>query len=380
MNGIIHSCTHPKENDPSFRMSEERMALIMFTYIDKLFHAILPKKVFMMAIDGCAPRAKMNQQRQRRFKSALEAKRAKEKALSEGLELPEEPPFDSNVITPGTEFMDRLTNYFHYFIRKKIKEDESWRKIKIIFSGQDVPGEGEHKIMQFIRKLKNSDEYNPNLRHCIYGLDADLIMLGLVTHEPNFCLLREEVLTKLGRNRNKEIFKKEEFHLLSLTLLREYMENEFSNFWKENLIAFQYDFERIIDDFILMAFFVGNDFLPHLQMMDISSGAFEILFENYKKSICHLDDYLTFKGKINWKSLQIFFDLLKPKEEETLKREASKENEGEENEITFENLKTNYYKKFEVVTDENFKNQLVFDYLKGIQWVFHYYVNGCVSW
>uniref|UniRef100_A0A0R3S7I2 XRN_N domain-containing protein n=1 Tax=Elaeophora elaphi TaxID=1147741 RepID=A0A0R3S7I2_9BILA len=71
MNGIIHGCSHPDDEDVSFRISEEQIFRDIFNYIDFLFGIIKPKKVFFMAVDGVAPRAKMNQQRARRFMFVL---------------------------------------------------------------------------------------------------------------------------------------------------------------------------------------------------------------------------------------------------------------------------------------------------------------------
>jgi 5'-3' exoribonuclease 1 len=89
--------------------------------------------------------------------------------------------------------MTRLSNQLRYFINKKISEDSNWAKVTVVLSGHEVPGEGEHKIMEYIRLARAQPDYNPNVRHCLYGLDADLIMLGLLSHDPHFCLLREEV-------------------------------------------------------------------------------------------------------------------------------------------------------------------------------------------
>lgn len=54
-----------------------------------------------MAVDGVAPRAKMNQQRGRRFRTAKEAEEVRVKAERQGEILPKEKAFDSNCITPG---------------------------------------------------------------------------------------------------------------------------------------------------------------------------------------------------------------------------------------------------------------------------------------
>lgn len=102
-NGIIHNSCKPggSESDAHFRITEEEIFLNIFNYIEHLFAVIKPKKLFFIAIDGIAPRAKINQQRSRRFRTARDADELRRKAIAKGEDLPPEPPFDSNGITPG---------------------------------------------------------------------------------------------------------------------------------------------------------------------------------------------------------------------------------------------------------------------------------------
>ncbi|OAA74060.1 5'-3' exoribonuclease 1 [Cordyceps fumosorosea ARSEF 2679] len=302
MNGIIHNCTHKDAGeDTTFRLSEEEMFIRIFNYIEHLFGKIKPKQLFFMAIDGVAPRAKMNQQRARRFRTALEVEKAREKAIKEGVEMPKEEPFDSNCITPGTEFMAKLSRQLQYFVNKKVSEDTDWQGCEIVLSGHEVPGEGEHKIMEYIRNAKSQPGYNPNVRHCLYGLDADLIMLGLLSHDPHFSLLREEVtFGRASKNKSKEL-EHQNFFLLHLCMVREYLEMEFQDLKHSQVEGFEFDLERVIDDFILMAFFVGNDFLPNLPGLHINEGALADMFEIYKRVLPEEGGYLHENGVLNIK-------------------------------------------------------------------------------
>ncbi|KAF6755356.1 exonuclease II [Ephemerocybe angulata] len=318
-NGIIHNCSHPNDEDAHFRMTEEQIFTSIFAYVDHLFAKIKPKKLFFMAVDGVAPRAKMNQQRSRRFRTAKEAKEVREKAERKGEKLPEEKAFDSNCITPGTPFMVRLSEQLRYFINKKITEDSNWRGVEVVLSGHEVPGEGEHKIMEYIRLSRAQPDYNPNVRHCLYGLDADLIMLGLLSHDPHFCLLREEV--KFGPQRGKKSTSLESinFYLLHLSMMREYLDLEFHDIAAS--LPFGYSLERIIDDFILLAVFVGNDFLPNLPDLHIHENGLEKLFDVYKKVLPGLEGYINEGGVINPKRLQVVLDEMAQWERDIFEKE-----------------------------------------------------------
>ena len=362
MNGIIHPCAHPEDRDAPSSLAE--MFNSIFDYCDKLIRIIKPKKLIYMAIDGVAPRAKMNQQRSRRFRAAMDAQQ--KERISSKIEdewrnkgLPsdflnskneEKFKFDSNCITPGTEFLDQCSIAVRTYIKSRLNNDPLWKDLNVIFSDASVPGEGEHKILDFIRTQRTYDSYDPNTYHCIYGADADLIMLSLIMHEPHFCVIRESlndkyylvcqhcgrhghgseecdsITGKFNRSKatkdeiadyNREKINEIEFSLLKVGILREYLELEF-----KELIELGYDFERIIDDFVFLCFLVGNDFLPNLPSLKIREGAIDALIYLYKKKLPEMKNYLTNgSGKLNLNECEQLFKILSLIEDKFFKKE-----------------------------------------------------------
>jgi 5'-3' exonuclease len=218
-NGILHGASHNNgagvsntEDDPDNKeFSREEIVKNVCYYLDRIVQDIVkPKELLFFAIDGVAPRAKLCQQRSRRYRSGKEqelfsglhllgadddqsfgtlertldgrysgtihtadaALVASNQAVSfimeEDDEIDEE-EFHLHAITPGTKFLSYASKEILKHIQHKLETDSRWQHLKVIFSGPEVPGEGEHKIMQFIREQKFSDRYNHNTRHCLVG-------------------------------------------------------------------------------------------------------------------------------------------------------------------------------------------------------------------
>ena len=359
MNGLIHPCSHPEDRDAP--TTEAEMYLNVTMYVDRLFAAVRPRRLLYLAIDGVAPRAKMNQQRSRRFRAAQEAKerhQMMEDVLAEmrSLGIPEpdatRPHWDSNVITPGTDFMHRLSTYMWFYVLDRMNKNAAWRNIKVIFSDASVPGEGEHKIMGHIRNERTQPDYDPNQKHILHGLDADLIMLALATHEAHFSILREEVIFPHQKREGQgepsqaqRLLDTDAFALAALRpdvqwvyskrlqvarihILREYLANEFKCL--RDTLPFMYDIERVIDDFVFMCFFVGNDFLPHLPSMDIRDGAIDFLMEVYKEVLPSLGNYLTSPpGNVNLRQVDVILSRVGEIEDEIFRRRKIGEDQAD---------------------------------------------------
>lgn len=312
----------------------------------------------------------MNQQRSRRFRSAQEAteKEADKQELlkllkqqnggvlpAENAESVVKKAFDSNQITPGTPFMDTLALSLRYWCQYKLNTDPAWAKLKVIISDATIPGEGEHKIMDFVRSQRASPDHDPNTRHVIYGLDADLIMLGLATHEPHFRVLREDVFFQDGKARtcklcgqkghearncrgeakekDGEFDEKDKgatlkpFIWLHVSVLREYLEAELA----VSGLPFRFDVERAIDDWIFMCCFVGNDFLPHLPALEIREHGIDTLTTLWKDNLPSMGGYVTKDGHIDLERAQCILDGLALQEDAIFRRRKEQEDRREAN-------------------------------------------------
>ena len=244
-NSIVYDCLRKinsdyNNNDKSF---EKNLIFEVCVKIEEYINIIKPQNKVFIAFDGVAPVAKLEQQRNRRFKSLLEIEIFRSCGLNNS-----ENNWNKTAITPGTKFMKNL----NIGVKKYFKSNN------IIISGSDIPGEGEHKIFDYIRNNKSEHKNQTTL---IYGLDADLIMLCLnhLHISKNIFLYRETpefikyIDSSLDPNSD---------YIFNIDLLSYHIVEEMGGKKEENKTNYIYDY-------ILLCFFLGNDFLPHFPAVNI---------------------------------------------------------------------------------------------------------------
>ena len=385
MNGIFHYCAQQvyrygnfEQNASLLRKNFNRNGLkwqlkffqAVCDRIEFLRKIVNPKKRLILCVDGVAGMAKMSQQRQRRYKSSQQG------ALKNT-------DFNPVCISPGTKVMDYLNKYVDWYIRMMISNSPEWENLAVVFSNEKVPGEGEHKIINYIRKYGAENE-----SWCIHGLDADLIMLGLATHEPKMYILRENM------------YNLNELHVLNVS--RMYTELIQRLKWEKSEQV--YNGKSAIHDFVFMCFLVGNDFLPSIPTLAILEGGIDAMIDVYKQT-CQVYGHLTrvqhrrnhgsrvllrpeairvFLGTLSTYSKGLMEEKYMKKAnfhpDEILNKNVTVTDDGCE--LNFDNYRKDFYhKKLQVdVEDEKMVTEKCHNYLRGMQWVLSYYTRGISSW
>ena len=377
-NGELHGSAQYVENygpnkrlvDRYGHLSEDmRHKMIFARFFENIYRItqiIKPQKRLYIAIDGPAPLAKQCQQRQRRFMAA--------KNRDPGA-------FDSNKLTPGTEFMFNLTKYLDYSIRKEMNGFSLWRDIEVIFSPPTVPEEGEHKILTYMRSLPKEELENDS--HCIYGPDGDLIMLTLAVHAPKMLLLREDQYTV------------DHIHLLDMGQIRQ----ELPSFMGQPKTRSLND---VTDDFIFQGFFVGNDFLPKIQMFYRLEDGLEKMVSTYQQVVTQSKEQnLVIDGELNLEGFYEFVSLLAEEEEYYLSRQVRVKPPEEKfinqtlldnvsvdkknnHTLDFKGYRQSYYAKMGIdLKNPGYKKkikELCHCYIKTLIWIFEYYIKGLPAW
>lgn len=236
-----------------------------------------PKKYVIFSVDGVAPAAKMAQQRTRRYKGAHEV----------------DAVFDGAQITTGTDFMRKLDSYIADFC--KDPKNKSFLPEVVIYSSHLDPGEGEHKMFKYLNIAVKKGVITPDekSKHVIVGLDSDLVMLTMLSPIKNLILLRE---LKDGGS--------------------EYIDVEKLKILIKNLMTYEPDQKmyQLIKDFVVMSFFLGNDFIPSFFAFYDVNKSMQMMINLYKKIKLPFTDI----SGIIWENVSVFVFELSKKEAELL--------------------------------------------------------------
>ncbi|KAI9614713.1 hypothetical protein H4Q26_009104 [Puccinia striiformis f. sp. tritici PST-130] len=200
-------------------------------------------------------------------------------------------------------FMARLHEQFKYFLNKKVSEDPAWQAIHVIFSTwrRRTQNHAIYQTRQNFRYLQSSS----SALYLWIGCGSDYAG-STITRAPLLSTARRESTTIEEKTdpslEGSTISPSSNSFLSRLPQLGVFKFTKYENF--------KYDIQRIIDDFILLCIFVGNDFLPHLPNLHIDEGAIGVLFEIYKRVLPQAGGYLNDSGILHTHRLQLILDEL----------------------------------------------------------------------
>lgn len=401
-NSIVYDCLHKMDMSyDSSKHNEYEAKLIQNTMekIDEYIRIVNPKSGVFISFDGVAPVAKLEQQRTRRHKSLLEYK------LNNELNPEFKETWDKISITPGTEFMNKLNKSLYDYFKPTNASDFNHTSLPSNFvkiSDSSEVGEGEHKIFEFIRTYKTQLKDKSIV---VYGLDADLIMLGInhLNISNNLYLFREtpefikSVDSSLEPNENYMVYLNELangiiFHMKDIRKISQSNINP-----------------NLIKDYMFLCFMLGNDFLPHFPAVNIRTLGIEILMSAYKKILGRSKKTIINDNKIQWSILSKVIEYLAENEHENFKREQELRERLSKRKYPSNNYKEQmmkynmipmcnreleefidvlqhgwehrYYNSL-LKCEKNIHNikKICMNYLEGLEWTFNYYSGNPIDW
>lgn len=292
-NGIIYEMAAKMEmpyNSANNSKFEDKLIKLIIEETKNMITKISPNKMVYIAIDGPAPKAKMIQQRWRRYK-AIKFDRYKNEVYNK-YNLKYQKGWDTRKISPGTNFMWKLNN----FMRNSIQSNKIYNKTgaKFIFSSSNVPGEAEHKFLDIIRNNDFTDADNI----VIYSKDGDLIPLSLGLQKKNVYVLRP-----VGSDETYLNYDVSKMCYLSMDKYREahIQEMGFNDVNNNNT-------NRLIYDYIFLLSLGGNDFVQPINFLRIKDKGLPKILRAYQEIRVHHHDYLV---SINNNEIQINSQFLK---------------------------------------------------------------------
>lgn len=237
---------------------------------------VQPKQYVYISMDGCAPRAKMVQQRSRRYKSVQWKEILKSKKAELGM-VPEVQWDPSPNICPGTEFMQELSEAIRHAMKHHAFQS------MVLLSDSNVPGEGEHKFLQKLKSLRKHEKTRDSTV-AVYSPDGDMISLCLLTHKKNINIMRIPDPKSIHEKKYCEEF---EYIYCDLNAIRDLFMEELTTTYHQSI-----DPMKVLCDYNFLLFMVGNDFVPSLPFLKIRHGGLDTLIRIYNELRPKFNDYL----------------------------------------------------------------------------------------